>query len=71
MIIIYKFLLGYLFASNGTTILEIINTILISLIELFKSHIGVKIAENEEKINCCSQYNTNAIGFQISQEEEE
>ena len=75
MIPIINFILGFLLATVGSTLIEAICTFILCVAELVKAKISAKIAEYNSIIaNYASQnqeQNSHVIGFRVPTAEEE
>ncbi len=72
MIILVNLIIGILFATLGITILNCISEILVTITELFKARVGLKILRYNEEIEARTrQEDIRAIGFATTFEEEE
>ena len=66
--ILYYFLLGVIFCYFFEPILESITSVVLSFLELVKSHIGLRITKNNIAAQNLNEQKTTVLGFKDSEE---
>ena len=65
------FILGIVFALVIIPIMDSLTSLIITFLEMLKSHLGIYIARNNQRIEENSTRPQRLIGFTVSEKEEE